>query len=502
MQVHNYGASQTLFAVNNFNNGQVIGMGIGNNPNPSLPGFENYPDPDWSFSFNADSYEHRVLHVLVLPGTATGDTAAPTLTGAMPSEDLSSVLVTFSETLADSSATVENFSINNSVAVSGVTLSPEKTSVCLTTTALTPGQAYTVSVTGVRDRSPSGNQIAAGATVSFTAQSAALPAEIAGSVPEAADYSLVYKLAAPDYGNFVPYGAPYSLDQSLFPQVRRQPFDRIAYCMELVSGGVTQWAYVSMDAFTGDIMKIGVPTSARGAVFQQFVNNMNVYASANAAVTTGTAIATGNIEFWASGFSADNNLNVPNALGGQVFDFGDSGGSTDPTYGSMQIHNHGDAAISGHTIMSLSRFSQGSELALGIGNNTVFTFGGGYEDPDWTLHPNATTYTTKNLYVLAHWGGAGQGAVPSLLSQPADLKVFVGGAARLFVHSPDATAYQWRRNGVAIGGANQAWLEISAASMADSGGYDVLVYGSATATAVSRTATVQVIARGTVLRLR
>ena len=77
------------------------------------------------------------------------------------------------------------------------------------------------------------------------------------------------------------------------------PFDRIAYCLDLTTtDGVRTWVYVSMDAFTYDIGKIGVPIYQRGAEYQQKVANMNVYASEGANVTTGTGIETGNIEFW------------------------------------------------------------------------------------------------------------------------------------------------------------------------------------------------------------
>jgi len=366
----------------------------------------------------------------------------------------------------------------------------------LTTSAQTPGQSYLVTVSGVRDRSSSGNLIAAGSTASFTAP-AALPPVLSDNVPEASDYALIYQLAIPNTGNFVPDGASYSIDESRF--LPPQSFDRIAYSLELATpGGPTNWVYVSMDAFTGDLAKIGVPTVARGAMFQQYITNMNVYASANAAVTTGTSIATGNIEFWPGSYNATNSKNIPNALGGQIFDFGDSFGSITAGHGSMQIHNYGAA----HTILSLSRFGNGMEPGVGIGNNTVFTYGSGYEDPDWTLHPNATTYSVKNLYVLARWGDTPQGTGPLLLSQPVSRTVRPREAVRFYVQALGATFYQWRRNGVAVEGANQPWLDIPSAALEDAGSYDVLVYGSGTAFTTSQSATLQVVAAGTLIFIR
>ena len=495
MQVHNYGAQQTLFAINHFNNVNKIGLGIGNNPVPNA----TYPDPDWTATYNADTYERRVLHVFVLfQDVQAADAVAPTLTGVTASSTLQRVLVKFSETLADSAADIANFSVNNGVTVTAAALSADKKSVQLTTSAQTPGQTYLVSVTGVRDRSASANLIAAGASISFTAPYASLPPHLSGSVQESSDYALIYQLAIPGTAYFVPNGAPYSVDESLFPQT--QPFDRLAYCMELVTKTtfVSNWVYVSMNPFTSDLAKIGVPTAARGAAFQQYVANMNVYASPNVSVTTGTGIATGNIEFFPSNYSGANDKNITNALGGTYVDFGDSTGSTSAGHGSMQIHNFGAS----HTILSLSHFGNNNmQPALGFGNNANFTISG-YTDTDWSFNYNANTFGTKNLYVLARWGGTPQGTGPALLTQPVSREVRANESARFYVQAVGATFYQWRRNGVAIDGANQAWLEISPATLEDSGTYDVLVYGAGTASTASQAATLRVIPRGTLLRLR
>jgi len=55
----------------------------------------------------------------------------------------------------------------------------------------------------------------------------------------------------------------------------QQPFDRIAYFLELEGADRnTQFVYVSMDAFTDALDKIGVPTAKSGARFQQNLANM------------------------------------------------------------------------------------------------------------------------------------------------------------------------------------------------------------------------------------
>ena len=58
MQVHNYGANQTLFAVNHWSEGEGADLGIGNSPGPTR---------DWTFTANAGTYEKARLRVFVRP---------------------------------------------------------------------------------------------------------------------------------------------------------------------------------------------------------------------------------------------------------------------------------------------------------------------------------------------------------------------------------------------------------------------------------------------------
>jgi hypothetical protein len=62
-QVHNYNASQTLFAYNNFvSAGQTSDLGIGNNSGVASNGQSN---PDWTFMGNSPNYTTRKLYILV-----------------------------------------------------------------------------------------------------------------------------------------------------------------------------------------------------------------------------------------------------------------------------------------------------------------------------------------------------------------------------------------------------------------------------------------------------
>lgn len=80
--------------------------------------------------------------------------------------------------------------------------------------------------------------------------------------------------------------------------------------------------------------------------------------------------------------------------------------------------------------------------------------------------------------------------------------VLAGTPILLNVIASSATSYQWRKDGVWIPGATQSWLAISPTACSDSGSYDVLAFGTGTASSVSQAATVIVRPYGTVLRLR
>jgi len=206
-------------------------------------------------------------------------------------------------------------------------------------------------------------------------------------VPEGADYEVIYELAIPDASSLGSTGNPsYSFDNSE-AYGNGLGFDRVAYYLGLSpSTGSSQWVYVSMDPFTLDARRIGVPTVASGGSFQSLLTGMNVYAG-NASVTTGTNIQTGNIEFWGYNYGQANAAFVPGASA-STFDFGDTinaGG----TYGSMQVHNYG----AGQTIFAYNRWGTGGNSDLGIGNRAA-------TDTDWTFAQNAASYTNKLLLAL------------------------------------------------------------------------------------------------------
>jgi sialate O-acetylesterase len=206
------------------------------------------------------------------------------------------------------------------------------------------------------------------------------PPDFAKSVPGASAYSLVYDFDLAKLQANPP--ADIDLSDSI------KPFDRVAYLIELTAAdGCEQALFVSMDAFTDDVKKIGIPTFASGARFQIPVNSLDVFSNVPG-ITEGTAIATGNIEFWPDNYGAVNGVNVEGASD-TVYDFGDELAPPADGYGSMQVHDR----ASGQTFFAVNHWRAGNGADLGIGNSPGNT-------RDWTFTSNAGSYTAKRLRVL------------------------------------------------------------------------------------------------------
>jgi len=204
---------------------------------------------------------------------------------------------------------------------------------------------------------------------------------------EAKQYKLVYafdptaSLLADSRTRFV-----YETDRSADVKA---PFRKVAYFLAIqdIKGAVT-YAFVSMDPFTNDVSKIGVPDKASGARFQCKVTGAVVKSNAPA-VATGEFPDGCNIEFWDCNYGPANAAKIPNA-DDKVWDFGDSlGGSQSPGYGCMQIHNW----QKGHSIVCFNRFGSGKSNDLGIGNSEGRT-------RDWTFTSSAKTCARAEFRVL------------------------------------------------------------------------------------------------------
>ncbi len=118
MQVHNYGAAQTIFAWNSWDNTTTDDLGIGNSPSG---------DPDWTFRANAASYTTRTLTVYV----GSPDTTPPTVTsatsttadGAYGVGGAINITLTFSESISSAAGlaiTLDTGAVINSGALTNV----------------------------------------------------------------------------------------------------------------------------------------------------------------------------------------------------------------------------------------------------------------------------------------------------------------------------------------------------------------------------------------------
>jgi len=248
-----------------------------------------------------------------------------------------------------------------------------------------PGVAHPVAVRFGWSQTATPNLMNAAGLPAGTFRAGSTPTRdfIKTHVPEAQDYQLVYDLDLNKMGQDIHWDVDNRSNI-------HGTFDRIAYCLELGDAtGQFQAVYVSMDAFTDSLDKIGVPTVQSGAKFQQNVNNLTVISDVQD-VLTGTNLAGGNIEFWPNNYAPNNSANVPNASS-SVFDFGDE--PTDPAdgYGSMQVHNH-DAK---QTVFAINHWREGEHADIGIGSATN-------GNSDWTFAANAGKYTTKRLRVFVH----------------------------------------------------------------------------------------------------
>jgi len=202
-------------------------------------------------------------------------------------------------------------------------------------------------------------------------------------VPEAQYYRLVYDL------DLAKLGPDIRWDVDNRSQIKG-PFDRVAYCLELEDAhGVPQDVYVSMDAFTESLDKIGVPTVQSRAHFQQNVAHLNIFSDVKSLVT-GTNLDGGNLEFWPNNYGPNNAAKVPNASSA-AFDFGDEPSDPINGYGSMQVHNHNAQ----QTVFALNHWREGQRADIGIGNAPAGNL-------DWTFAANAGSYKSKHLRIFVH----------------------------------------------------------------------------------------------------
>lgn len=205
-------------------------------------------------------------------------------------------------------------------------------------------------------------------------------------IPQAKEYELVYDLEIGKGGANI----KYDIDNSA---KLKGKFDKVAYFLELQKNGKTQYVFVSMDPFTDDIKKIGVPTFESKAVFQTKVNNLTVISNAPGVKNVENMANAGCIEFWACNYSPKNASKVPGATD-DLYDFGDEiGNRAVAGYGSMQVHNY----AAKQTVFAYNKWSNGIACDLGIGNSNSDN---AKKNQDWTFTSSGSTYNFRRLRVL------------------------------------------------------------------------------------------------------
>ncbi|YCM42736.1 hypothetical protein V2O64_15590 [Verrucomicrobiaceae bacterium 227] len=377
MQIHNNEASEVIFAFNRWSNNTTenLDIGIGNNPDG---------EPDYTFAQNSASYGTRRLYVFVRPGEPVDLTPlAPVITRIVPSVDLDKIHLLFDQPMDASAANSGNYSIQG-VGITGASLGEEENSVILTTSGMQAGTDYTlIPSSAILEKGPGVQTIASGTELGFTTFERP---SVFDDMAETSILDLAYHLRIPDSGGFNLNGVPYVVNEALFGD---RDFERVGYALVLDNGGGEEWVFVSFDAHTNDLSKIGVPTKSVGS-WQQNVSNLNVFTNITDTnrITPGLGLTGGNIEFWGFNYSEPNTTVVPNADDG-TYDFGDTL-STGGGYGSLQVHNHDLSQV----ILAYNRWGESNTTGdIGIGTN----FGG---SPDWTFMQNSTGYFVKDLYVF------------------------------------------------------------------------------------------------------
>ena len=201
-------------------------------------------------------------------------------------------------------------------------------------------------------------------------------------VPEAENMEIVYAVNAK---NIWSGGFPAYLQDNSRKLAGRK-LKSIGYFMYLVgTNGGEHFAYASMDPFTQEIAKLGLPTAAGKIFFQQIVKNL--YVKSNVPGLSSGKFEDGNIEFWSGSYTQKNSANVPGASD-QVFDFGDSGTSLHDGYGSFQLHNYRLK----QTVFAMNNF-RAPVPDVGIGNNRQ-------GNPDYTFSASSKNYTVATLLIL------------------------------------------------------------------------------------------------------
>ena len=153
------------------------------------------------------------------------------------------------------------------------------------------------------------------------------------------------------------------------------------------NSGSIRYVFASMDAFTKDAKKLGIPFAKSGIRHQTKVNHLTVRSNVESIPKLDDSDG-GNIEFWDANYGVPNGLNLPGADRAK-YDFDDQAAG-DGGYGCMQVHAWKNKV----TLFAYNNFNGGGPCDIGIGNNTEG------EHPDYTFMGNGGLFSTRRLTVF------------------------------------------------------------------------------------------------------
>jgi trimeric autotransporter adhesin len=185
-------------------------------------------------------------------------------------------------------------------------------------------------------------------------------------------------------------------------------------------------------------------------------------------------------------------------------------------FGASSSGGTGTLTITGPSLASIGSNPSSQSVCLGAAASFSVTASGTSISYQWRKNGTDISGATSASYSIAATTVADAGSydcvvtnacnsvtssaatltvnvAPSISSNPSNQTVCDGVAASFSVTSPDATSYQWRKDGVDIMGATSASYSIAAAVVADAGAYDCVVTnscGSTTSSAATLTVNV------------
>ncbi|MGN6552392.1 MAG: GDSL-type esterase/lipase family protein, partial [Verrucomicrobiota bacterium] len=423
-----------------------------------------------------------------------GTTNPPAIARVMQA-DFQHVLITFSKPLEDAATNLANFSLNGGLSVLQAQLDPgSKRTITLSTTTQAQNTFYTVSVSGVRDRTPAHTPIAPGSTGGF------------------ASLTLANGSFEADYAGWLTNGNQTVASEAQFPTSNGSK-------VVVFNDGETTPNGVLSQTFTTTPGQAYVLKFDLGVVsYNQNEQQLQLRMQGNSTLLLDTASLLGGgggTVVWAAksySFVADSPTTTLT-----FHDVSPTTAGLDMLLDNVRVNPQNPRTL---TVSSLP--SGGLNIGVSPADNNgaqngVTTFSRIYESGTIV---NLTAPATAGTTVFAKWQLNGldfstspsasvsmdtdqtltaiySTAPPAITNQPLSLTARVGSTALFSVMASGQTplSYQWRHNGTNIPGANSSSYTKTNVQAADSGNFDVIVSNTGGAT-VSSTAVLTVITSG------